>query len=69
MQDTITTLYCVCAELLRALEIADDAQMRLGEAEIMITPLVGALYFGGKVERAQQFLFEHGYIMATSRPA
>lgn len=61
MQDTITTLYCVCADLLAALGIEDDPQMRLSEAEIMITPLVGALYFGGKIERAHEFLFEHGY--------
>ena len=62
MQDTITTLYCVCADLLQAPEIKDDAQMRLNEAEIMLAPLVGALYFAGKIERAHTFLFEHGYI-------
>ena len=44
MQDTITTLYCVCADLLQALGIDDDPQMRLSEAEIMMMPLVGALY-------------------------
>jgi len=61
MQDTITTLYCVCADLLAALDIKDDPQMRLGHAEVMLALLVGALYFGGKIERAHEFLFEHGY--------
>jgi hypothetical protein len=64
MQDTITTIYCVCADLLRALEIEDDQQSRLSNAEIMMTPIVAALYFGGKIERTQEFLHEHGYIHA-----
>ena len=62
MQDTITTLFCVCADLLTALDVRDEAQMRVSEAEVMLAPLVGALYFGGKIERAHTFLFEHGYI-------
>ena len=55
MQDTITTDYCVCADLLRALEIGDYAQSLLSNAEIMMTPIVAALYFGGKIERAHVF--------------
>lgn len=62
MQDTITTVYCVCEDLLRALLIKDDSQSRLSNAEIMMTPIVAALYFNGKIERTHIFLHEHGYI-------
>lgn len=62
MQDTITTLYCVCDDLLCALGFHNDPQARLSHAEIMLTPLVAAHYFGGKLERAHLFLYEHGYI-------
>ena len=62
MQDTITTVYCVCEDLLRALLITDDGQSRLSNAEIMMTPIVAALYFQGKIERAHVFLKESGYI-------
>ncbi len=62
MQDTITTLFCVCSEFLHAMDYQDDGQSHLSNAEVRLVPLVGACYFGGKMERAQTFLFEHGYL-------
>lgn len=62
MQDTIVTFYCVCDDLLRAMEHHDDPQARLSSAEVMTVPLVAAAFFGGKVERARIFLVEHGYL-------
>lgn len=62
MQDTIVSLYCVCDEFLKAMNHQDDPQARLSSAEVMCVPLVAARYFGDKVERAQEFLFEHGYL-------
>ena len=62
MQDTIVTIYCVCQDLLQALEHRDDPQARLSSAQVMTVPLVAACFFGGKIERARVFLLEHGYI-------
>ncbi len=62
MQDTITTIYCLCDDFLQAMNYQDDVQSRLSNAEVMSVPLVAALYFGGKIETAQDFLHEHGYL-------
>lgn len=62
MQDTITTIYCLCDDFLRAMNHYDDPQVQVSSAEVMSVSLVGACYFGGKVERAQEFLHEHGYL-------
>lgn len=62
MQDTITTIYCLCDDFLRAMNYHHDPQTRLSSAEVMSVPLVAACYFGGKVEKAHEFLHEHGYL-------
>lgn len=62
MQDTILTIYCLCDDVLKAMEHQDDPQARLSSAQIMTVPLVAARFFGGKVELARVFLCEHGYI-------
>lgn len=65
MQDTIVTIYCVCADLLRELGHQDDPQSRLSTAEVMTVPLVAASFFGGKIEWARRFLCEHGYFTTS----
>jgi len=62
MQDSILTIYCVCDDFLHAMNICDNPQAHLSNAEVMCVPLVAAAHFGGKQEKAQTFLFEHGYI-------
>lgn len=62
MQDTITTIYCLCDDFLQAMNHRDDPQTQVSSAEVMSVSLVAACYFGGKVERAQEFLHEHGYL-------
>lgn len=52
MQDTITTIYCLCDDFLQAMNHRDDPQAHLSSAEVMSVSVVGACYFGGKVERA-----------------
>lgn len=62
MQDTIVSIYCLCDDLLKAMNYQDDPQAHLSGAEVMCVPLVAARYFGGKIEQAQEFLYEHGYL-------
>ena len=62
MQDTITTIYCLCDDFLQAMNYRDDPQSLLSNTEVMSVPLVAALYFGGKIETAHEFLHEHGYL-------
>lgn len=61
MKDSILTMYCLSADLLKAMDYQDDPQTKLSTAEVMTVPLVAAAFFGGKIEWARGFLIEHGY--------
>src|SRR5436305_5460738 len=62
MDDTITTIYCLCDDFLKAINRHDDPQVRLTTAEVMTVPLVAATFFGGNVEKTRLFLHEYGYM-------
>ena len=62
MDDTITTIYCLCDEFLKAIDHRDDPQVRLSTAEVMTVPLVAATFFGGNIDKTRRFLHEYGYM-------
>ena len=62
MDDTITTIYCLCDEFLKATHRRDDPQSRLSTAEIMTIPLVASTFFAGNVEKTRRFVYEYGYM-------
>ena len=62
MDDTITTIYCLCDEFLKATGHRDDPQARLSTAEVMTIALVAAAFFGSNIEASRSFLDEYGYI-------
>ena len=62
MDDTITTIYCLCEEFLKATGHRDDPQAYLSTAEVMTVALSAATFFGGNVDRSRLFLHEHGYM-------
>ncbi|MBA3701730.1 MAG: IS982 family transposase [Rubrobacteraceae bacterium] len=63
MDDTITTIYCLCDDFLKAVRHRrDDPQARLSTAEVMTIPLVAATFFGGNVDKTRRFLYEYGYM-------
>lgn len=65
MQLTITTIYCLCDDLLRALHHRDDPQTRVSSAEVMLVPLVACTFFGGNFARGRHFLHAQGYCKHT----
>ena len=65
MQDTITLIYCLCDDVLKALPVRDDRQSRFSNAEVMTVPLVAASFFGGNQALARHFLYAHGYTRHT----
>lgn len=70
MDDHIVAAYCLCADLLVALDHRNDGQCHLTDAEIMTIALVAALFFGGNYALTCLFLREHGYmprILSRSR--
>jgi hypothetical protein len=63
MDDTITTIYCLLDDFLKAIgHRPDDPQTRLSTAEVMTIPLVAATFFGGNIDKTRRFLHEYGYI-------
>ncbi|HZY66615.1 MAG TPA: IS982 family transposase, partial [Rubrobacteraceae bacterium] len=62
MDDTITTIYCVCDEFSKTHRLRDDPQARMATAEVMCVPLVASAFFSGNIERTRLFLSEYGYI-------
>ena len=62
MDDTITTIYYLCDEFLKAIRLRDDPQVHLSTAEVMSVPLVAAAFFGGNLDKTRLFLEEYGYM-------
>jgi hypothetical protein len=70
MPERIITLYCLCDELCKALDIRDDVQAQMTTAEVMLTALVAAWLFKGNMEMSRVFLKSNGYVpkmLGTSR--
>jgi len=62
MDYKIILVYCLCADLLKALQHKEDVQCKISDAEVMTAALVAALFFGGKQTLACAFLCEQKYI-------
>jgi hypothetical protein len=62
MELEITSYYCLCEELLSALNIEDNSQIKTNNAEVMTVLLTAAAFFGGHIRKSSNFLMEHGYI-------
>ena len=62
MNDEIVAIYCLCDDILRAMNHQSDIQQQMSDAEVMTTAIVAALYFGGNFEKARKDLSEPQYI-------
>lgn len=62
MDDQIVAIYCLCDDVLKALNHHEDPQRRMSDAEVMTTAIVAALYFRGNWERARDLLGNARYI-------
>lgn len=62
MDNTITTIYYLCDEFLKAIGHRDDPQARLSTAEVMTVPLVAATFFGANIDKTRLFVEEYGYM-------
>lgn len=51
MDDTITTIYCLCDDFLKAMRRFDEPQVRLTTAEVMSVPLVASTFFAATSTR------------------
>lgn len=62
MDTQIVVVFCLCDDMLEALQHQEDWQCQMTDAEVMTTAIVAMLYFKGNFRLASQYLYEHGYI-------
>lgn len=62
MDDQIIAIYCLCDDVLKALDHYEDPQRQMSDAEVMTTAVVAALHFGGNWKGAREWLSSAGYI-------
>lgn len=62
MDTQLITIYCLCDDLLQALNHTEDQQRQVSDAEVMTTALAAARFFRGNFALTRLFLREHGYI-------
>lgn len=62
MDIRIILVYCLCDDLLKALNHREDPQCKVSDAEVMTIAIVAALYFGGNYALSRTLLNEQGYI-------
>lgn len=62
MDDQILALYCLCADVVKALGHIEAPQRRMSDAEVLTTAIVATRFFGGNVERARALLGSRRYI-------
>ena len=62
MDAQIVAVFCLCDDMLKALQHYEDPQSQISDAEVMTTAIVAALYFGGNIEKARAHLQEYGYV-------
>jgi len=60
MIDNAVAIYCFLDDYLKAINHQEDKQRMMNDAEIMLTALLAALYFGGNHERALCYVREQG---------
>jgi hypothetical protein len=62
MDTQIIVVFCLCGDLLKALQHYEDPQCQMSDAEVMTTAIVAMLYFKGNFRLASQYMCEYRYI-------
>jgi hypothetical protein len=62
MNDEIIAIYCLCDDILKAINHRCDPQQQMSDAEVMTTAIVAMLYHSGNFEKARKAMSEPQYI-------
>ncbi len=62
MNNEIVAIYCLCDDILKAMNHRSDEQQQMSDVEVMTTAIVAAIYFCGNFEKARKQLSEPHYI-------
>lgn len=62
MDTQIILVYCLCDDMLKAMQHKEDVQCQVSDSEVMTVAIVAALHFRGNFVKASALLYEQGYI-------
>ena len=62
MDTKIVAVFCLCDDMLKALNHHQDRQCQMTDAEVMTTAIIAAMLFQGNFEHARMHLLAEGYI-------
>jgi hypothetical protein len=62
MKDEIIAIYCLCDDILKAMNHQEDSQQQISDAEVMITAIVATLYDSGNFEKGRKAMSQPQYI-------
>lgn len=55
-EDKIISIFCIVDDILTGIGHKEDSRRRVSDSEVTTTALVSALYFGGHLENARNFM-------------
>lgn len=62
MNDNVIAIYFIIDEILKSLNHQEDARRKVFDSEIMTTLVVSALYFGGNIVKACDYMESHRHV-------
>ena len=62
MKDEIIAIYCLCDDILKAMNHQEDSQQQISDAEVMTTAIVATLYDSGNFEKGRKAMSQPQYI-------
>ena len=61
MKDEIIAIYCLCDDILKAMNHQEDSQQQISDAEVMTTAIVATLYDSGNFEKGRKAMSQPQY--------
>jgi hypothetical protein len=62
LESKIIALYCIVDDMLKGFHHYEDKRRRVSDSEVITTAFVSALYFGGHLDNARNFMKLKGYV-------
>jgi len=62
METRLIIAYCVCDDIVKKSKICEQGHKKMSIAEVMVTALAGAMFFGGNHEIARKFMLNGKYV-------
>ena len=65
--DKITSIFCLIDDMLKGIDHKEHAQRKMSDSEVITTAFVSALYFGGHMDHARNFMKTASVVLILMR--